>query len=90
MLDITDYLYYNEINTDNLKRVLNMKIYEKIRIYIDNNGLEHINVAQKAGISAVTFDEMLDGKITLYADDLRAICLALNVSPEMFVDVQSV
>lgn len=67
-----------------------MKIYEKIRIYINNNGLEHNNVAQKAGIPAVTFDEMLDGKITLYADDLRAICLALNVSPEMFVDVQSV
>lgn len=67
-----------------------MKIYEKIRIYIDNNGFEHINIAQKAGISAVTFDEMLDGKITLYADDLRAICLALNVSPEIFVDVQSV
>lgn len=67
-----------------------MKIYEKIRIYIDNNGFEHINIAQKAGISAVTFDEMLDGKIKLYADDLRAICLALNVSPEIFVDVQSV
>jgi len=32
---------------------------------------------------------MLSGKETLYAKDLKAICLALNVSPELFIEVQS-
>ena len=30
----------------------------------------------------------MNGKRTLYADDLRAICLALNVSPELFIEVK--
>ena len=30
---------------------------------------------------------LLNGKRTLYADDLKAICLALNVSPELFIDM---
>ncbi len=63
-----------------------MKVYEKVRHYLEENGLEHIRVAKKAGIPNLTFNAILDGKRTLYADDLRAICLALNVSPEMFVD----
>ena len=28
------------------------------------------------------------GKETLYAQDLKAICLALNISPETFIDYQ--
>lgn len=64
-----------------------MKVYEKVRNYIDNNGLKQVSVARKAGISKVTFNAILNGKRTLYADDLRAICLALNVSPELFIEV---
>ena len=65
-----------------------MKVYEKVRAYIEENGLKQISVAKKAGISNVTFNAILNGKRTLYADDLRAICLALNVSPETFIDVK--
>ena len=64
-----------------------MRVYERVRAYIDDNGLKQIAVAQKAGIPKATFNAILNGKRTLYADDLRAICLALNVSPEMFIDV---
>ena len=45
---------------------------------------------QKAGIPKTTFNAIMNGKRTLYADDLRAICLALNVSPEMFIDVTEI
>ncbi len=31
---------------------------------------------------------MLTGARTMYADDLKAICLALNVTPELFVKMQ--
>ena len=65
-----------------------MYVYEKVRAYLDDNGLKQVTVAQKAGISKVTFNAIMNGKRTMYADDLRAICLALNVSPELFIDVR--
>lgn len=65
-----------------------MRVYEKVRSYIDDNGLKQVVVAKKAGISKATFNAILNGKRTLYADDLRAICLALNVSPELFIEVK--
>ena len=66
-----------------------MKVYEKVRAYIDDNGLKQKVVAEKAGISNVTFNAILNGKRTLYADDLRAICFALNVSPETFIEFKA-
>ena len=64
-----------------------MQVYKKVRAYIDDNGLKQVIVAQKAGISKETFNAMMNGKRTMYADDLRSICLALNVSPELFIEV---
>ena len=66
-----------------------MGVYEKVRAYIDENGLKQVTVAQKAGIPKATFNAIMNGKRTLYADDLRAICLALNVSPEIFIEVKN-
>lgn len=62
-----------------------MKVYQKVKAYIDANGLKQVVVAGKCGISAVTFNAIMNGRRKLYADDLRAICLALNVSPEVFI-----
>lgn len=66
-----------------------MSVYEKVRAYLDENGLKQVTVAQKAGISKVTFNAIMNRKRTMYADDLRAICLALNVSPELFIEVNN-
>ena len=66
-----------------------MRVYEKVRAYIDDNGFKQVVVAQKAGIPKVTFNAIMNGKRTLYADDLRAICLALNVSPELFIEIEN-
>lgn len=63
-----------------------MYIYEKVRNYIDENGIKQVAVAKKAGIPNVTFNAIMNGKRTMYAEDLKAICIALNVSPETFVD----
>ena len=62
-----------------------MRVYEKVRTYMANNDLKAANVAKKAGISAKSFDATLNGKQTLYPEDLRAICYALNVKPEKFM-----
>jgi len=64
-----------------------MEVYKKVRAYIEANGYKQIAVAKRAGISKVTFNAMMNGKRIMYADDLRAICLALNVSPEVFIEV---
>ena len=64
-----------------------MRVYEKVRVYIDEKGYKQVNIARKAGIPKATFNAILNGKRTLSADDLRAICLAVNVSPELFIEV---
>lgn len=65
-----------------------MQVYEKVRAYIEERGYPRGAVAEKAGIPMTTFQAILSGKRTLYADDLKAICLALNVSPEVFIEYQ--
>lgn len=65
-----------------------MKVYEKVRSYIDNQGIKQFVVAEKSGISYNTFNDILTGKRIMDSDDLRAICLALNVSPEVFIDIK--
>lgn len=67
-----------------------MKVYEKVRTYIDDNGYKQVTIAEKAGIPKTTFNAILNGKRTMYADDLKAICIALNVSPEVFIDVKRI
>lgn len=37
-------------------------------------------------ISVNAFAAIMNGKRTMYAEDLRAICFALNVSPEQFIE----
>ena len=67
-----------------------MRVYEKVHAYIDEQGLKQKTVAERAGIPNVTFNAIMNGKRTLYADDLKAICIALQVSPELFIEVESV
>ena len=62
-----------------------MKVYEKIRTYVDEHEINHTTIADKAGIEEITFREILEGKRILNSDDFRAICLALNVYPEKFI-----
>lgn len=64
-----------------------MEVYKKVRTYIEEAGYKQVSVARKAGIPKVTFNSMMNGHRTMYAEDLRAICLALNVSPELFIEV---
>ena len=66
-----------------------MKVYEKVRAYIDDKGYKQLSIAEKAGIPKTTFNAMMNGKRTMYADDLCSICIALNVSPELFIEVEN-
>lgn len=65
-----------------------MKVYEKIKAYMIVNNIDLAAVSNSTGISQNQLVALLDGKETLYARDLKAICLALNISPETFIDYQ--
>lgn len=63
-----------------------MRIYEKIRAFFEQSGQDRAAVAARAGMTEAELDALLSGRRTLDAEDFRAICLALNVSPELFVE----
>ena len=46
-----------------------MHVYEKVRLYIDDNHLKQVSVAKMAGISTAAFDAMLNGQKMMYAAD---------------------
>ena len=62
-----------------------MKVHERINVYIAANGVTPDALSKSTGIHQDRLGSMLSGKETLYAKDLKAICLALNVSPETFI-----
>lgn len=63
-----------------------MPVHQRIKQYMECRGLAVSDISQKAGISEIMLQAILNGAKTLYVDELRAICLALNVSPEAFVE----
>lgn len=63
-----------------------MKVYEKLGAYLDKQGINQDTLAKKCNIPINVFDEMLNGKREMYAEDLREICYALNVKPEVFIE----
>lgn len=63
-----------------------MQVYEKVREYIESHGLKQKVVADSAGIPNATFNAMMNGRRRMYADDLRAICIALNTSATTFIE----
>lgn len=66
-----------------------MQVYEAVKAYIDEHHMKQISVARAAGISNVTFNAILNGKRKMYAEDLRAICIALDVPADMFIERKS-
>ena len=64
-----------------------MEVYKRINTYIKAAGLDKPTIAQKAGFTEERFDKMMCGRRKIYADDFRAICLAMNVSPEIFINL---
>ena len=66
----------------------NMKVHERIKAYIVDQGIALDALSKSSGIPQDQLGCMLSGKEILYAKDLKAICLALNVSPEIFIDTQ--
>jgi len=63
-----------------------MQVYEKVHTYITERGIKQNVLAKKCNISTSTFSAMMNGNRKMYAEDLRSICYALEVSPEVFIE----
>ena len=55
---------------------------------LQNLWLTIIGIFFGASFGKETFNAMMNGKRTMYAEDLKAICIALNVSPEIFINIK--
>ena len=62
-----------------------MKVHERVLEYINEHHLKQVSIAKSAGIPNSTFNAMLHGKRTMYAEELKAICEALEVSSDIFI-----
>ena len=66
--------------------VMDMCVYERVRLYLRKNHIHLHTIAKQSGMPGVAFYAMLHGCRPLYADELRAICLALQVPPETLIE----
>lgn len=61
-----------------------MKVHERIRNHIDNNGLKMNHVAEKSNIELKRFYRIINGDSIMSADEFEVICGALNVDAQYF------
>ena len=66
-----------------------MHVYERVMALISERGVSVSELSDMTGLGAERLKAILEGRERLYADDLRSICIALNVSPELFLVPES-
>ena len=65
-----------------------MSVSKKVRTFLEENRMIQKEIARKANIPYPAFNAMMTGRRKMYAEDLCAICYALNVKPEMFIETK--
>lgn len=63
-----------------------MKIYQKISLYINENGIKQRFISDKTGISENILSMILNGKRKMDADEFVEIILALGVDANFFIN----
>lgn len=61
-----------------------MEMHERIRDYIESNGLKLNFVAEKAGINPKRFYRLINGSAPLVVKEYEIICTGLTVEPGYF------
>ncbi|MEA0563315.1 helix-turn-helix domain-containing protein [Lysinibacillus irui] len=61
-----------------------MKVHERIRRYIETNGLKMNYVANKSSIELKRFYRVINGDSILSADEYEQICTGLNLETDFF------
>ena len=61
-----------------------MSINERLSVYVSENGIKQVYIAQKTGLTPDTVSKMLSGRRRILADEFLLICNALNIDPNIF------
>lgn len=61
-----------------------MSINERLSVYVSENGIKQVYIAQKTGLTPDTISKMLNGNRRILADEFLLICNALNIDPNIF------
>lgn len=61
-----------------------MSINERLSVYVSENGIKQVHIAQKTGLTPDTISKMLNGSRRILADEFLLICNALNIDPNIF------
>lgn len=61
-----------------------MSINEQLNVYIKENGIKQVYIAQKTGLTEDVVSKILNGKRKIRADDFLTICTVLNIDPNIF------
>lgn len=61
-------------------------IYQRIAEYLTEKGIKQSIVAEKAGLSRMAMSEALRGKRKIEVEEYAAICEALELPPEKFIN----
>jgi transcriptional regulator with XRE-family HTH domain len=67
-----------------------MNVTQKVRAYLEANNITQKEAAQMTKIQYSTFNAMMNGNRNMYPEDLVAICCALKVKPEVFMETKTV
>jgi plasmid maintenance system antidote protein VapI len=63
-----------------------MSINDKLRKYIEKNGLKFNFVAEKAEIPEKKFYRLINSETKITAEDFGKICKGLEVDPSIFLE----
>ena len=61
-------------------------IYQRIAEYLEEKGIKQITIAEKVGMSKVAMSEALRGNRKIEVEEYAAICEALELPPEKFIN----
>jgi len=67
-----------------------MKVHERLKRYITDNGIKQIHVAEKSEIDFRTFNNKILGRGKITVDEFEKICVyGLGISPGIFLMIKS-
>lgn len=58
-----------------------MKVCDRLKLYIDRNGLKQKVIAKKSGLTENQMSQILNDKRGISADEFEIICNAMGANP---------
>lgn len=64
-----------------------MKVQERVSAYVQKNGIKQSHIVSKTGLNKDTVSAILNSKRRMTADEYELFCIALNVEPNSFMNL---